>query len=70
MVMVRERDGGTYYCSSGRALAVAGHEVVCIARGANLAAMREKGLTLKMGGEARTASELHWRITVDNRTSG
>ncbi len=39
-------------------LAVAGHEVICIARGSNLAAIREQGLTLKMGGEARTVEPL------------
>jgi 2-dehydropantoate 2-reductase len=36
-------------------LALAGHEVTCIARGAHLAAMRQNGLTLRTGGEERVA---------------
>jgi 2-dehydropantoate 2-reductase len=36
-------------------LARAGHEVTCIARGSHLEAMRAKGLTLRIGGEERTA---------------
>ena len=36
-------------------LAQAGHEVTCIARGPHLAAMREKGLTLRIGDEERVA---------------
>jgi len=38
----------------GAKLAEAGAEVSLIARGAHLAAMREKGLTLRMNGESRT----------------
>ena len=34
-------------------LALAGHEVTCIARGAHLAAMQKNGLKLRVGGEER-----------------
>ena len=40
---------GSYYAGM---LARAGHEVVCVARGAHLAAMRERGLTVEPAGEA------------------
>jgi len=36
-------------------LSLAGHEVTCIARGAHLAAIRDKGLRLRAGGEERVA---------------
>ena len=48
-------------------LSLAGHEVTCIARGAHLAAMRSKGLKLRIGGEERTAK---CRATDDPAETG
>ena len=46
----------------GAELCAAGHEVTLIARGAHLAAMRENGLRLRIGGEERV---VHPRCTDD-----
>jgi 2-dehydropantoate 2-reductase len=48
-------------------LANAGHEVTCIARGAHLAAMKERGLKLKIDGEEKVAKIF---ATDDPREAG
>ena len=46
-------------------LALAGHEVTCIARGAHLAAMQKNGLKLRMGGEERVARCIYTNDPVE-----
>ena len=51
-------------------LALAGHEVCVVARGAHLAAIRQNGLTLLIGGQRKVARVVSMKVSSTGSTPG